>query len=192
MRRGVSVVGVGLAVAVVVLLSGCHSNPATSPSGPPATSSASASAGPTAAVETACTRDSVRITYQGTDNTAGHFHGVLTFTNTSAASCTMNGYPVAYIGQPEAEETMGAASTDDTTSAPTPVTVPPGGTAHAAVTITDAGNVCDPVDITYLIAAPPLAHPFDLSTDGEHVDGVIAAGCNDASISLIQVGAVTL
>jgi len=181
-------------VTVVLLLSGCH--PSVEPSGSPSASptstpSASPSPTPTAAAGAACTRDSLKITYQATDNSAGHFHGLLTFTNTSATACTMNGYPIVYIGQPEAEETMGAASTNDTTSSPTLVSVAPGGTAHAAITITDAGNVCEPVDTSYLIAAPPLTHPFDFGADGEHVYNVIGSGCNDASISLIQVGAVT-
>jgi len=134
----------------------------------------------------------VKITYQATDNSAGHFHGILTFTNTSATACTMNGYPTVYVGRPEAEGTMGAASTHDTSSTPTLVTLPPGGTAHAATTTTDAGVVCDnPVDTSYLIAAPPLDHPVDINADGEHVSDVNVSGCNDAPVSLIQVGAVT-
>jgi len=192
MRR----LGSAFAVIVVVgLLSGCNgpASPSGSATASPPTSSASASpsSAPTSTAAAACTRDSLKITYQGTDNTAGHFHGLLTFTNTSATACTMKGYPIVYIGQPEAEETMGAASTNDTTSAPALVTVPPGGAAHAATTITDAGVVCEPVDTSYLIAAPPLTHPFDSNTDGQHVYNVIGSGCNDASVSLIVVGAIT-
>jgi hypothetical protein len=184
-------------VAVVGLLSGCHgpASPSGSATASPPTSSASASPSstPTAtsAAGAACTRDSLKITYQGTDNTAGHFHGLLTFTNTSATPCTMNGYPTVYIGQPEAEETMGAVSTHDTTSSPSLVTLPPGAAAHATTTITDAGVVCEPVDTSYLIAAPPLTHPFDANADGQHVYNVIGSGCNDPSISLVEVGAIT-
>jgi Protein of unknown function (DUF4232) len=186
------------AVAVVALLSGCHGS--TGPSGSPTASPSSSSSTsptpsptptPTTAAAPACTRDSLKITYQGTDNSAGHFHGVMTFTNTSAAACTMNGYPIVYMGQEEAEGTQGAASTNDTSVAPALVTVAPGAAAHAAVTITDAGNVCDPVDTTYLVAAPPLTAPFDESTNAEHVYNVDVQACNDPSISLIQVGPVT-
>jgi hypothetical protein len=188
-----------LAVAAILLLSGCH--PTASPSTTStAGSSSTPSTTPTATgggsgggsgSAAACTRDDLKITYQATDNTAGQFHGVLTFTNISSAACIMNGYPVVYLGQPEAEQTMGAASTNDTTSTPALVTVPAGGTAHAATTITDAGAVCQPVDTTYLLASPPLDHPFDAPTDGQHVYDVDVPGCNDPSVSLVRVGAVT-
>lgn len=188
-------------VAVVTLLSGCHSNPG-GPIAPSASSSSSTSAKPTVtaaptpttppAAAPACTRDDLKITYQGTDNTAGHFHGVLTFTNDRGAGpCSMKGYPIVFMGQEEAEGTQGAASTNDTSSSPSLVTVAQGGAAHAATTITDAGVVCDPVDTTYLIASPPLDHPFDHDTDGEHVYNVDVQACNDDSISLIQVGPIT-
>jgi hypothetical protein len=192
------VIPVAAAVAVVALLSGCHGS--TGPSGSPtaspsSTSSTSPTPSPTptttAAGAPACTRDSLKITYQGTDNTAGHFHGVLTFTNTGAVACSMNGYPIVYMGQEEAEGTQGAASTNDTSSAPSLVTVAPGGAAHAATTITDAGNVWDPVDTTYLGAAPPLTAPFDESANAEHVYNVDVQACNDDTVSLIQVGPVT-
>jgi hypothetical protein len=188
---------VAAAVAVVALLSGCHGStgPAGSPTAPSSSSRPSVSPTPTptktAAAAPACTRDGLKITYQGTDNSAGHFHGVLTFTNTGAAACSMNGYPIVYMGQEQAEGTQGAASTDDTSSTPALVTVAPGEAAHAATTITDAGVVCDPVDTTYLVAAPPLTHPFDASADGEHVYNVDVQACNDDSVSLIQVGAIT-
>lgn len=186
-------------VAAVTLLSGCHSNPGR-PVPPPGSTSSSTSAKPTVtatpttstAAEPACTRDDLKITYQGTDNTAGHFHGVLIFTNDrGAAPCSMNGYPTVYLGQEEAEGTQGAASTNDTSTSPGLVTIPQGASAHAAITITDAGVVCDPVDTSYLIAAPPVNHPFDVATDGEHVYNVNVQACNDATISLIEVGPVT-
>lgn len=185
------------AVAVALMLAGCipSGGPSGSPSASPSsTAAASPSPTPTAssAAGAACTRDSLKITYQATDNSAGHFHGMLTFTNTAPSACTMNGYPIVYIGQPDAEQPMGGASTNDTTSTPALVALSPGGTAHAAITITDAGVVCDnPIDTTYVIAAPPLDHPFDATVDGEHVDNVPISGCNDAAVSLVQVGAVT-
>lgn len=185
------------AAAVALMLTGC--GPSGGPSGSPSaspSSSASASPSPTPTASSAsgdaCTRDSLKITYQATDNSAGHFHGILTFTNTSASACTMNGYPIVFIGQPGADQPMGGASTNDTTSTAALVTLPAGGTAHAAITITDAGAVCDnPIDTTYLIAAPPLDHPVDVAADGEQVDNVSISGCNDAAVSLVQVGAVT-
>ena len=181
-----------VAVAIVALLSGC--NGAAGPSGSPtssASSTPSVSATPTESAAAVCTRDTLKITYQGTDNTAGHFHGVLTLTNTGAAPCTMNGYPIVYMGQEEAEGTQGAASTNDTATSPALVTVAPGASAHAATTITDAGIVCDPVDTTYLVASPPLDVPFDESANGEHVYNVNVQACNDNTISLIEVGPVT-
>ena len=191
MRR----LGIALAaVAVIGLLSGCHgtgvptdSPYSIAPSGASASPTPSDSSGGSAA---ACTRDGLKITYQGTEGTAGHFHGILTFTNTGAA-CTMKGYPTVYVGQPEAEEPMGAVSTNDTTSTPALVNLGAGAAAHAAITITDAGVVCEPVDTTYLIAGPPVSHPFDWNADGEHVDAVDIQGCDDSTVSLVQVGAIT-
>lgn len=104
----------------------------------------------------------------------------------------MKGYPIVYIGQPGAEAPMGAASTNDANSAPALVTLAPGATAHAATTITDAGVLCEPVNTTYLIVAPPLSHPFDSNSDSEQVDNVIGSGCNDPTVSLVEVGAITL
>src|SRR5664279_892090 len=147
MMCGMRRVGITLvAVAVVGLLTGCG-GPAGPSGSPSASSSSSTSATPTATPTTStaatpCTRDNMKISYQGTDNTAGHFHGVLTFTNTSAAPCSMQGYPTVYMGQQEAEGTQGAASTNDTSTSPSLVTVAPGAAAHAATTITDAGVVC--------------------------------------------------
>ena len=196
-RLGIALV----AVAVVGLLSGCH-GPAGPSDSPSSSAGSSTSAKPTITptpTETtppvaaaACTIADLSITYQGTDNTAGHFHGVLTLTNSRGTSpCSMKGYPIVFMGQEEAEGTQGAASTNDTSSTPALVTVAPGAAAHAAVTITDAGVVCDPVDTTYLVASPPLDHPFDHETDGQHVYNVNVQACNDTSISLIEVGPVT-
>ncbi len=201
MRRLITVSGIPLAIVTVFLLSGCH--PTTSPSGSPSSTtgsstSASPSSTPTSAgggggggSAAACTRDSLKITYQATDNTAGQFHGLLNFKNTSATACSMKGYPIVYLGQPEAEQTMGAVSTNDTTSTVAVVNLPAGGTAQAAITITDAGAVCQPVGTSYLIASPPLDHPFDTQADGQHVYDVNVSGCNDDSVSLVRVGAVT-
>jgi hypothetical protein len=199
MRRLRSIPVVAVAVAVAALLSGCG-NPSgssgspssTAGSGTSATPSSTPTPGPSSAAAAACTRDELKITYQGTDNTAGHFHGVLTLTNDRGATpCSMNGFPIVYMGQEEAEGTQGAASTNDTSVSPALVTVAPGAAAHAAVTITDAGVVCDPIDTTYLVASPPLNHPFDASSDGQHVYNVDVQACNDVGISLIQVGPVT-
>lgn len=189
-------------LAASIVLTGCHGGASASASGsshatskpkPVVTVVASATPVPSAspvAASPACTRNGLKITYQPTDNSAGHFHGVLTFVN-SGAACSVNGYPVVYLGQPEAEETVGAVSTDDTSTTPTAVTLVTGGSAHAAITITDAGAVCDPVDTTYLVASPPLDHPFVLENDGEHVDNVDVSACNDATVSLVHVGPIT-
>jgi hypothetical protein len=117
---------------------------------------------------------------------------VLTFTNTGAA-CVMTGYPVVYLGSSEVEGPMGAASTDDSSATPVAVSVATGGTAHAAITITDAGVIsgCDLVTTTHLIASPPIDHTFDWQEDGEHVDLPGTQGCADDAISLVQVGPVT-
>jgi hypothetical protein len=143
-----------------------------------------------------CTTDNLSITYAATDNTAGHEHGILTFTNSHGdTTCGMNGYPSAYFSHPEAFSAMGAVSTNDTVTVPSLVVLAPGDHAQAAVTITRAEIVegCTVVTATALLVAPPLSHPANFGElgDAQHVDIADTSACNNASISLLAIAAVT-
>ena len=195
------------AVVAVVLLAGCQGGAST---GGAAASSPSPSSTPSATVSTRagvpaptppqpgagldppCTRDNLEIAYQPADNTAGHAHGILQFRNSGATACSMTGFPVLYFGNSEAEQPMGAAAGDDTSTVAAPVDLAPGAAAHAAVTITDASLVggCTVQSTDYLIAAPPLSHAFDFSSDGRHVPIAATDACSEDSAALLLVGAV--
>jgi Protein of unknown function (DUF4232) len=140
-----------------------------------------------------CTRDQLTITYTATDNTAGHAHGILSFTNShSTVPCTMTGYPNLYFDNPEAQQIMGAAASPDASVAPVAVTLAVGAHAHAAVTITQAGIVegCTVVTAIAFLVAPPLTHPFNAETDVQHVVIGDTPACTQNTIGLLTVGAV--
>lgn len=105
----------------------------------------------------------------------------------------MNGYPIVYFDHYEVAMPMGGVSSNDTSVAPTSVEVAPGGTAQAAITITQAGFVdgCDVVTTQALLVAPPITHPFEWSTDAQHVNTGDVSACSNDDISLITVGAIT-
>lgn len=142
-----------------------------------------------------CTVDDLEITYAATDNTAGHAHGILTFTNnTDDTTCTLNGYPSAYLTE-SAFSVIGAISTNDTVTTPAPVTLAPGDHAEAAVTITRADIVegCNIETATFLLVAPPLPTPADFAGGGDAEQVAIAdtEACTNAGISLLAIAAVT-
>ncbi len=196
-----------LVAAVLGLLVGCQGGTSSSvaaPSSPSSSSTPTATVSPRtgvpaptppqpgAGLDPACTRDNLEIAYQAADNTAGHAHGILQFRNSGTTACSMTGFPVLYFGNSEAEQPMGAAAGNDTSTVAAAVDLAPGGAAHAAVTITDAALVggCTVQSTDYLIAAPPLSHAFDASSDGRHVPIPATDACSEDSAALLLVGAV--
>jgi hypothetical protein len=89
----------------------------------------------------------------------GHAGGVtyqLEFSNISKKTCTLTGYPTVVaergghtVGKPAAHQGRPGAGT-----APLAI-LHPGGTAHAVLTVTDAGALCTPVTATTLRVLPP-------------------------------------
>ena len=163
---GMSRLGIPLAVAAVLLLSGCHPSapPTGSPSSSP-TTSASASASPTPSAVSgppACTRDQVSISYSPTDNSAGHAHAVLTFANISQQDCAITGYSTVVFDNPEALQPMGAPASHDPSEPTGPAVMTVEGFSTADLTITDAGIVdgCTVVTATALLVTLPGESQF--------------------------------
>jgi hypothetical protein len=62
------------------------------------------------------------------------------FTNTSAGRCRLDGYPGVAFASGMSGSQIGAGADQDRTAAPRQVNLAPGGTAHAWLRVTDAGN----------------------------------------------------
>ena len=138
----------------------------------------------------ACTRDDLEIDYTSTDNTAGQMHGILTTTNTAPAACTLDGYPILYMGSGEIAAQVGQPATPEEGTVASTVVLEPGNVATATVTITQAGNIegCDLATTTHLVAAPPQDHPFVFDDDGRHVPIDETPICYNDDIGLLTVG----
>lgn len=195
-----------VAVAVVLTLAGCGgggggagsgaggggtssspsaSSPADSPSASPSETGADGGGG---GIPAACTRDNLTITYAATDNTAGHAHGILTFSNTGAQPCGMAGFPIVYMGNSEVAQPVGLPASPDG-AAGAGFVIEPGQAATAALTITQAGIIegCDVVQTVHLVVAPPQDDPFVWEDDAQHVSIASTDSCNEDSIGLLTV-----
>ncbi|MGZ8176672.1 DUF4232 domain-containing protein [Williamsia sp. SKLECPSW1] len=87
---------------------------------------------------------------------AGSQHYVLTLTNTGSRTCTTGGYPgVSFVGDGNGTQ-LGAPARRDGSDGGT-VTLPPSGSARAALTVAQAGNfpACSPQTADGLRIYPP-------------------------------------
>lgn len=200
MPRAHAALAVVLAVSLTTLTA-CHpgalgagSTSAKASAAASLTASATPTPTPTPSVMAAppCTRDTIVTTYTDAGGSPGHFHGVLHYQLHGSAPCSLTGYPVVYLGNSEVEGPMGAASTNAPGTVST-VNLTPGGSAQAAVTITDASIIsgCTLVTTVHLVASPPITHPFDFQADGQRVTIPSTPGCVEDSIGLVQVGPIT-
>jgi hypothetical protein len=187
-------VGRAAAAAAVLLvalgLAACAPGPGAGPSSAPSgTPSAEPGDGEGDGATPACTRDDLDIVYEYLDGTAGQLHGVLRMTNSAPSPCSLDGYPVLFMGSSEVAEPVGPQATQDDADPPVAVVLEPGNVAEAAVTITQAGNVgCEIVQTTHFVAAPPLDHAFVWEDDGRDVPIDPIDSCNDDSTGLLMVG----
>ncbi len=115
---------------------------------------------------------------------AGHTIVPVVFTNTSSAPCTLEGYPtVEFVGDGNGTQ-IGPAATQDASQAPvTLTTLAPGGGAGAVLTVTDAGNVCTPVNVDGFRVIPPG------SNDAFFIASTAYPACPGAT-SLLTIGAI--
>jgi hypothetical protein len=121
---------------------------------------------------------------------AGSVYQVIDFTNISATSCTLYGYPGVSLagGTPVAQ--IGAAASRSTATGPSVVALAPGETANALLRITQALNYptakCSPTPTTYLQIFPPDQFtPIYLAYKST---GCASTSVNLLSISVIQPG----
>jgi hypothetical protein len=196
MITSVSRVAAGAALLLVALgLSACAPGVPAGGDGTSASPSDSASGTPSAdpgdgdGAAPACTRDDLDIVYEYTDGTAGQLHGILRMTNSAPSPCSLDGYPILFMGSSEVAEPVGQQASQNDVDPPVPVVLEPGNVAEAAVTITQAGNVgCDIVQTTHFVAAPPLDHAFAWLDDGRNVPIDAIDSCNEDSVGLLMVG----
>lgn len=190
---------VAASALVLIALAGC-SPAAPTPTEPPESASPSATPTPTPSEEAdggggggdsaPCTRDNLTIVFDETDSSAGHRHGILTFANSSGVRCTLEGYPIVFMGSSEVAAPVGTQAIENATSTPVLISLNPGNEVSAALTITQAGIVegCTVVTSTHLVVAPPLDHPFVWEDDGRHVPTPAIDSCQEQDIGLLAVG----
>jgi hypothetical protein len=179
---------------LVVLLAGCAPGGTSDTPPPPPTESASPSSVPTdgpVVDDSQCTRDDLTITFAESDSSAGHRHGVLTFLDSGSADCSLEGYPIVFMGNSEVAAPVGPQATEDPVVEPVLVDLSPGEAATAALTITQAGIVegCTVASSDHLVVAPPLDHAFVWEDNGRHVPTPAIDSCLEQTIGLLAVGA---
>lgn len=134
---------------------------------------------------TACTTDNSSVSLGTPDTAAGTTRVPLVFTNTSSANCSLEGYPtVEFVGDGNGTQ-IGAGSTQDT-SGPSPdqLVLSPGQSGSALLSITTAGNVCDPVDVDGFRVIPPG------SVDAFFIANTDYPACEAGNTSLLKVTAI--
>ena len=169
-----AIVGVALIALVLWLLFG-RGTPAPEPTptptpteSPPPTPTPT----PTPTVE-ACAPGDTGVTLGEPDTAAGTTRVPLIFTNTGSVACTVEGYPVVSFVGDDQTTPIGAPSTDDSSTSPVQlITIEPGNAASSILSITTAGNVCDPVAAAgFSVALPGGGAPiFVATTDYEACD----------------------
>jgi septal ring-binding cell division protein DamX len=120
-----------------------------------------------------CTTGDLHLSVGAANGAAGSFYYPLQFTNTSAGTCTMYGYPgVALVSQPGGS-VIGAAAVRNPTFPAEVVTLAPGAVAHASLQVAVAENysasACGPTTAHWLQVYPPgeyaaLSVPFTVQT----------------------------
>ena len=190
-------------VAAAVFIAGCNSSSSSSSAAAGASAAASASApangatsapsapaaaGAGAPAVAACTTTDLKVsTGNGGGGAAGSFYSFIDFTNTSAAACTLYGYPGVSLTASSGGQ-LGAAATRSTTTAAKPVTLAPGATANASLRTTDptvypAGR-CQPATPAYLKVYPPnQTQAAQISYTG--------TTCANTAIKMLSIGVVT-
>ena len=145
---------------------GATSVPATTAPAPPPTTAAPAATtvAPTPASTPAsgprpCATSQLSLALSGASGAAGSTYITLDLRNTSAAACTLTGYPgVSYVAGSSGAQ-VGAAATRDTSSPVTTVTVGAGQTARSQLRLVNPydfdPSTCKIVDISGFRVYPP-------------------------------------
>jgi hypothetical protein len=141
--------------------SGGHSAPVVSPAASGAASQAGSASPSGAAAGGACATSDLKVTIVtgGGGAAAGSTSYPLNFANVSSRSCTLDGYPgISFVTSPTGSQ-IGSPASRNPVVAVAPVTLAPGGIAHATLQVVDALNysasVCHPVTAHWLRVFPP-------------------------------------
>lgn len=138
-------------VAGVSCVVGCGTTSASLGQGRPPVASADPTVNPSASAVAACAASDLRIRLdtKAAGAAAGTSFVPLDFTNTSAASCALSGFPVVSFAASRAGGAVGQPGTADRTAAAMRLSLAPGGSAHVWLRLASAANFpptqCGPV-----------------------------------------------
>ena len=123
----------------------------------PATGTGTASAPATATGPAGCLASGLQAQLGASQGTAGTIYQVIDLTNTSAASCTLYGYPGVSFVTGVGGRQVGAPATKNPAVAPAQVTLAPGGKANVLLAVHDAGAFpnCRLTSVEWLRIYPP-------------------------------------
>lgn len=153
-----------------LLLAACGSSPAPSPTttvtqtvAPSSGATTPASASPVATASTSpagppgCLASDLQASLGVSQGTAGTIYQVVVFTNTSAATCTLYGYPGVSFASGVGGSQIGKAATRSPLVSPALVTLAPGGKADVLLAVEDAGAIpnCQITSVDWLRIYPP-------------------------------------
>ena len=178
-----AIILVGLAVWITLALTS-GGTPGPTPTPTPTETSATPTPTPTPTATASCTTDTSTAELGQADGAAGSVMVPIIFTNTSSAPCTLEGFPVVEFVGDEDGTTIGAPATDDDQSAVALVTIEPGNSASALLTITTADDEgCTRVAVDGSRVIPPG------SSDAFFIANTDYQGCQE-DVSVLKVAAV--
>ena len=118
------------------------------------------------------------------DGTAGTIYTHATITNTGSVTCTLTGYPAAFLLD-SGGGVLGSGAEANPLYPVTTVTLAPGGKAHSVLAFPDAGNfdpgICSAASATLQLYLPGIVTPITAAW-ADH-------SCPGFSASALQSGA---
>jgi hypothetical protein len=152
------------------------------------------SAGPAPPAGSApCQASALKLSTGTGSGAAGSTYYPLDFTNVSRSACTLDGYPGAsFVTGPGGTE-IGSPAFRDSAVTSRPVTLPPGGTAHAVLQVQLAQNypaaICKPASAHWLqVFAPGSTVALNLRFSAVTCTGKVPSG-GTIGIGAVQPGA---
>jgi hypothetical protein len=140
-----------------------------------------------------CTSTALQVSVGGANGAAGSIYYALDFTNASASSCVLYGYPgVSFVASPGGGQ-LGGEAVRNATFTPAAVTLAPGAVAHASVQVVVAQNyparTCKPVTAHWLRVYPPGQYdPLYASLTAATCTGSVPGG-STLGIYVVRPGA---
>ncbi len=172
------------ATGLVVSTTTTEVAPTTSEASTPTSTSASTPAAPTPCATSELTGS---VAQSAGGGTAGGYGLTITLANAGSRECTLTGYPgVSFVGDGNGTQIGAAARRTPTGTPPSAVRLPPGGSATAAVQVTEAGNydaaTCEPSPVDGFRVYPPD------NTAALFISYPNATGCRSPQAPLLSVG----